>query len=406
MAHTPKVVVAGAGPAGLLLALLLAREGVQVTVLEANHSIDTRPRALLYGPAAAQVIRRAGIVNKVLERGFFIRSMAWRKLGGEKITEITGMDTLDIPDRMMAYPLNLLAELILEALVPLPNATVLWNHRVTAVSQDEGQAWVEAETHGGTVKLGGDFVVGCDGARSGVRKALFGRNFRGYTWDKLIVTTNVYYDLDKYDWSDLQWTLHPDNWFVSMRITKDGLWRVAYGEDASLTPEQLRERLPQRFRSILPGSPTPDQYRLANFAWFRMHQRCVDRMRVGRIMLAGDAAHLCNPMGGLGLTGGIADVGSLTDCLLGIFSGKAGLDILDKYDRVRREIYNGIIDPLSTVNMNRMSTDGETALETDHFLQMAQQAGKDCESAAEFMMQDLALGADMTRFYNQPETRL
>ncbi len=96
--------------------------------------------------------------------------------------------------------------------------------------------------------------------------------------------------------------------------------------------------------------------------------------------------------GGLGLTGGIADVGSLSDCLLGIYTGKAGLDILDKYDEVRRGIYRDIIDPLSTTNMKRMSQDAETVLANDAFLQFAAAAGEDPELAAKmFEVCDVSL---------------
>ncbi len=129
---------------------------------------------------------------KVLERGFFVRNMSWRKLSGEKITTIENMDELDMPNRMVAYPLNLLAEIIIEELVLLPHVSILWNHRVHDVGQDEGHAWVETENpKKGTARLEADFVVGCDGARSGVRKSLFGRDFQGYTLDRQIVTTNV-----------------------------------------------------------------------------------------------------------------------------------------------------------------------------------------------------------------------
>jgi len=232
-----------------------------------------------------------------------------------------------------------------------------------------------------------------------------------------------------------------------MRITKDGLWRVAYGDNAEFTEEQLRERLPAKFRNILPGNPEPDQYQVQTMAIFRMHQRCVSDMRKGRVLLAGDAAHLCNPMyaspsnhpltavsskltrmlvdrGGLGLTGGIEDIGSLADCLLGIYTGKADLNILDKYDEVRRGIYRDIIDPLSMMNMERMSQDPETVLENDAFLQFAAAAGKDPELAAKMfevrdlwlqllvdilrtdrklVQRDLTLGYDMTQFYNKEE---
>lgn len=180
----------------------------------------------------------------------------------------------------------------------------------------------------------------------------------------------------------------------------DGLWRVAYGDVAGLTSEQLKERLPSKFRKILPGSPEPAEYQITNFGIYQMHQRCAERMSVGRILLAGDAAHLCNPMfvfssfclpllitsrGGLGLTGGIADVGSLVDCLYGIYDGQASLDILEKYDQCRRDIYNNIIDPISSTNLFRMSQDGQTVFNEDKFLQSVAATSNDENSARDFL---------------------
>jgi 2-polyprenyl-6-methoxyphenol hydroxylase-like FAD-dependent oxidoreductase len=106
----------------------------------------------------------------------------------------------------------------------------------------------------------------------------------------------VYYDFDKYGWSDVQWIVHPEHWFLAARIGKDSLWRVAYGEQGDLDVETLKERLPWKFKTILPGQPTPEEYKVVNFSPFQMQQRCVERMRIGRVLLAGDAAHLCNPM--------------------------------------------------------------------------------------------------------------
>ena len=146
---------------------------------------------LIRAASGDRVLRRAGIVGKVIERGFFVRNMAWRNLAGQVITGINDMDTLDIPDRMCAYPLNLLAELIIEELVEMPNVKIHWSHRVVNVSQNEEQAWLEIDHLNGQQIMYADFVVGCDGARSGVRKALLGKEFSGYTWDRQIVTTNV-----------------------------------------------------------------------------------------------------------------------------------------------------------------------------------------------------------------------
>ena len=109
-----------------------------------------------------------------------------------------------------------------------------------------------------------------------------------------------------------------------------------------------------------------------------MHQRCAEKFRVGRVCLAADAAHLCNPWGGMGLTGGFADALGLADCLVGIATGQADQSILTKYDEVRRYIYHSFVDPVSTSNFMRVSTsDPDTVLETDPILGMCAAAKND-----------------------------
>ena len=83
---------------------------------------------------------------------------------------------------------------------------------------------------------------------------------------------------------------------MAAKITNDGLWRVTYGEKPGLTSEELRTRLPEKFKSMLPGHPEPDQYQIKNFSPYKVHQRLAKSMRVGRFLLAADAAHLCNPL--------------------------------------------------------------------------------------------------------------
>ena len=80
------------------------------------------------------------------------------------------------------------------------------------------------------------------------------------------------------------------------QITRDGTWRVSYGEQRGLSHEELQKRMPEKLRRILPGNPEPDQYKVERFSPYILHQRCVERMRIGRIVLAADAAHLNNPM--------------------------------------------------------------------------------------------------------------
>ena len=172
--------------------------------------------------------------------------------------------------------------------------------------------------------------------------------------------------------------LDPHESHIVARLTPDGLWRVAYPEPSSMSAADVLANQAAHYARILPGHPGPDQYTLTHINPYRMHQRCAEKFRVGRICLAGDAAHLCNPWGGLGLTGGFADVGGLAECLEGIASGRADEGILEKYDEVRRRIWRDVIDPVSTGNLERVSTvDPLGAPQNDEFLAMCVRAEHD-----------------------------
>ena len=106
----------------------------------------------------------------------------------------------------------------------------------------------------------------------------------------------MYYDFSPYDYDDSQFFVDHEHWHMVAKIQADGLYRVTYGEISGLTTEQLRDRLPGKYKAFLPGAPDPGQYNLVGFSPYKVHQRCVDNMRVGKVLLAADAAHLCNPL--------------------------------------------------------------------------------------------------------------
>lgn len=240
--------------------------------------------------------------------------MSWRNLKGEILAELADLDDTTNPDRFLLWPVHLLSNLLLEKVKQQVGAEVLMSHPVAAVGQDGSQAWVDVQLDEGNKRLYADYVVGCDGGNSTVRQSLYGdHNFPGYTWEQQLVVTNVsrpicrlrlqltlsqiYYDIEKYGWSDVQWIIDPETWGMVCGVSKkDKLWRVGYGVKGGQTHEQLRADLPGQFAKLLPGSPGPDDYKVVRFSPFSLHQRCVDHMKVGRFLLAGDAAHLCNPM--------------------------------------------------------------------------------------------------------------
>lgn len=382
----------GAGPSGLLLALSLARAGIQVRVLEAATEPDRQPRAFLYGPAAVRELRRFGILEAMKKRGSRVPSgVSWRAAGDAALLAQLpkppptppGEPT---PDGPVNLSLNLMVEILLEAVQAEPNAVIEFGQRVLDVGQDDTSAWVTCEAG----RIEGSYVVGCDGSSSTVRASLFGKDFPGYTWDPWLVAVNVVFkDVDAFykeaGLCDVNFLLHPTDWCLLARIgTPEPLWRVTYGDDGTLPKEDVTspERLLERLQTVLPKVlSSPSQFEIVTASPYRAHQRCAPRFRVGRVLLAADAAHLCNPFGGMGLTGGIVDVGGLSDCLIGIHRGVATEDILDKYDTVRRGIYHDIVDKITAANFKRVMRDPQEALKNDPILVACREAENNAEMA-------------------------
>lgn len=183
----------GAGPAGLLLALLLAKKGISVTILDAAADLDKQPRATHYGPPAVAELRRAGVIDDVRSEGFIPRKVCWRKFDATYLTGIDGDHLGDHPDRMTMLPLNKLGRILYKHLLAQSTAEVLFNHKVVSQGQDAEKAWVEVDLAGGEKKTyEADYIIGCDGANSQVRRSLFGDlAFPGKTWDEQLVATNV-----------------------------------------------------------------------------------------------------------------------------------------------------------------------------------------------------------------------
>ncbi|KXJ87814.1 putative monooxygenase [Microdochium bolleyi] len=397
-----QVIIAGAGPCGLLLALLLAKDRIEVTVLDGADKLDDQPRACYYAAPATVEFERAGVLDQIKSEGIMPRSVCWRTSDG---TRVTGMHNTTTPEssplRLVSLTLGRVVEILAER-AAAAGVSIRMQHLVTGLGQDEGKAWVEVKIgpDGKELLLEADYIIGCDGANSQVRRSLFGAEFPGSTWEKQIIATNVYYPFEKFGYEDANFIVHPENWYMAAKIAADGLWRVTYGDVPNLTKAEYEQRLPMRYKEILPGSPEPTQYKVINVGPYKMHQRIAEKMRVGRVLLAGDAAHLCNPFGGLGLTGGIADIGGLYDCLRGIHLKVADESILDKYDEKRREKYSTLIDPMSTSNFKRLwEKSPEETIATDPFFEVARKAEQDKEFSRTLLKDQLSIQHDFTQYY-------
>lgn len=353
------VVVAGAGPVGLIAALKIARAGIPVTVLDCEPGIIEWPRAVVYHAPTVEMLDRLGLLDELKVAGILKQDYQFRTVTGE-ILAAPHMSVLTPQDT--AYPFNLhmpqheLARAILRNFLAIPGAVVRWNTRVTGLAQDSDGVTLIVDAGGETQQIRCDWLVGADGGSSTVRRAA-GQSFDGYTHPERLVSTNLVYDFEARGFARANFVIDPKYWAVVVKIDRHGLWRITYGEDATLPEETVKDRIADHYRAILPdGGP----YELEAFAPFRVHERSAASFRAGRILLAGDAAHVCNPYGGLGLTSGLLDADLLGDALPAVIKRAADDDLLDRYAAERQRIFREVTGPTAAENKRRLKeTDPE-----------------------------------------------
>lgn len=342
-----EIVIVGAGPVGLTLAVFLAREGVAVTVLEKDPGLGDSPRAIVYLHNLLPELDRIGLLDGMIRRGFIDRNGFTLRL--PMLDEVINvpLTTLEADGDPYPYNINLgqdqFSQIALEVLRGLPSATVLFDALVTSVV-DEGERVQVSYSSGGEDRLiSGSWVVGADGGQSIVRKAI-DATLEGTTWEERFVATNVRFPFDALGYNTSNLVIHPDYGCVVARITPDGLWRCTYQESDELPEETVPERIESHFVKLL-GEEDAARVEVVAFRPYRMHQRLASRLRSGRIVLAGDAAHLTNPTGGLGLTTGLFDVYLLQEVLLAVLRGADADAALEYYAEDRARVFSQVSSP-------------------------------------------------------------
>lgn len=176
------------------MSLLLTRNNpnITVTLYDAASTLDSRPRAAHYAPSAIRELARAGVLEDVRKQGIMPLDVAWRKLDGSEIARFNDMGQEKNPERLTVLPLNMLGEVLLSHVNKQKNAKVIWDANVKDVGTEGEKAWVKVQFKDGREeKIYADYVAGCDGANSQVRRSLFGDSYPGKTWDAQIIATNV-----------------------------------------------------------------------------------------------------------------------------------------------------------------------------------------------------------------------
>ena len=331
------VLIVGAGPVGLVAAISLLEEGIPVTVLEASSDLAVDLRASTFHPPTLDFLDRLGLTDGLIERG--IKCPLWQfrdRQEGEIATFDLGLlkDETAHPYRLQCeqWKLTQAARARLDAHV---DADLLTDIRVETVTQDADCVTVTARRPDGSVEtFTAPFLIGTDGARSAVRKAT-GTGFPGLTIPEIFLSlsTPFRYDQAIPGLADIAYVSDPHEWYVLLRTPT--LWRVLFPMDPNLSDEEITapERIQTHMQSVLPGEP----YEIAHKTAYRVHERVADNYVHGRIFLAGDAAHLNNPLGGMGMNGGIHDAVNLTEKLAQIWRG-GDPDLMGRYERQRRKV--------------------------------------------------------------------
>jgi 3-(3-hydroxy-phenyl)propionate hydroxylase len=225
-----------------------------------------------------------------------------------------------------------------------------------------GTTFVGAEQHGdrvvATVEANGArerieaaWLVGSDGGRSAVRK-LVDAEFEGFTWPERFFVVSTTYDLAQHGWAMNAYCADPDEWVAIFKMPGEGppgLWRLAFPTDVNVPEEEITapDALEARLQAFQPQS---GRYPISYASFYRVHQRVMTSFHAGRIVLAGDAAHINNPLGAFGLNSGIHDASNLIDKLGRVWRGEASAELLDAYSRQRRTATVEFVQAMSIRN--------------------------------------------------------
>ena len=342
------VIIVGGGPVGFVNALGLAQAGARVCVIEAEPEIISSPRAAVYFWSVLDGLERLGILAEAAAAGLRKQDYTYLvRATGERIDYSIG-----VLAGHTAHPYNLhlgqhrLAEIAMRRLQTHANASVHFGTRLQGLHQDAGGVTLSVATPRSVEELRAKWVIGADGATSTVRR-LLGLPFDGMTWPERFVATNIHYDFERHGYSRTTFVIDARYGAVIAALSNEGLWRCTYMEDGALPEESYLERLPRTFAAILPGGGS---YVLERASPYRMHQRSAARYRVGRILLAGDAAHVTNPTGGLGLTSGLFDSYALYPALAAVALDGADDAVLDRYAAARRDAFLNRASPQAIAN--------------------------------------------------------
>jgi len=352
-----RVIIAGGGPVGLIVGLILGRAGIDVTLIEKGDINHQEPRAATIHPASLDILDDLGVYQRIEPLGIvcpivnyydqheLLASFDHGVLAGETRHPWV----LQCEQDKVARVLYTMAR-------ELRSLTIRTETEVLACAQSAEAVEIELANPDGTHEhISGRYLIGADGARSTVRREA-GIEFEGFTWPERFMIIGTPYDFSQAGYAYRNYISDPVEWYNLFKISwkgPPGVYRlvVPVSLDEALDEERVLATCQRKFQRF---HPNPQPYEIVLYDSYVVHQRVAATFRMGRIILTGDAAHLNSPIGAMGMNSGIHDAVNLAGNLLRVLAGEEGEGALDRYGRQRRHVAVEHVQTATIANKKNM----------------------------------------------------
>ena len=384
------VLIAGAGPVGLSLALALSRKGISVCVFEVLDQLSNEARASTFHPPTLEMFDEWGIAGEVVDAGLVIENLQfWERETKELVA--------DFPYKLIAadtkYPCRLqcpqseVTRIILPHVQRSEYGNVVFGHEFVEYTESAEGITAIVQAEDGLKQFQGRYLIGCDGAFSKVREGM-GISFDGKTYeDRFLLVSS---DIDLSDvfpkMGRVAYIFDPREWVIVMTLPDAVriVFRLAPEESSAVATDEQNVR-----RRIAGFVGEQKSYVIKGISTYHVHQRITERFRKGRVVLAGDAAHINNPTGGMGMNSGIHDAHLLANALESVITGSEDESALDTYAMERKRVAREMIQQVTDRNYKELSAKVETARESRNREMRA--AAADSDLAREFLLRTAML---------------
>jgi 2-polyprenyl-6-methoxyphenol hydroxylase-like FAD-dependent oxidoreductase len=351
------VIIAGGGPVGLIIALMLGRAGLSVTLFDQGDIVHSEPRAATIHPATLDILDDLGVYALIEPQSIVCPIVNY--YDGKLLLASFDHALLKSETRhpwVLQCEQDKLSRTLFAMANAISNIAFRTTTQVTGCSQRDDAVEVIVEAADGRhERHRALYLVGADGARSTVRKAI-GVEFEGFTYPERFMIIGTPYDFAVDGYAYRNYISDPEEWYNLFKISwqgPPGVYRlvVPLRPDEPLEGERalvIAQRKLQRF------NPRPHSYKIAFYDSYIVAQRVAATFRKGRVLLAGDSAHLNSPIGAMGMNSGIHDAVNLARNLIRVLRGEESDAALDRYVRQRRHVATAHVQTATIANKQNM----------------------------------------------------